>query len=484
MNLLLFLVDDLNCALGCYGHPAAHTPNLDRLAARGLRFDQAFTPYPLCGPGRSALLTGRRPESFPMPDNEVSWRDAAPGLRTLPQIAREAGIHTAGYGKIFHHGIQARDLDAWRAAHPDARLPHTYEDPLSWDESFTGPPASFETHAEGPTRVLDGAPHGGTSLHTVRCTNPEVLPDRLFADKAVEFLRKRGRRSEVGGREKEKPELREQSDLSPLTSDLSRGKNFVLAVGFMKPHVPFIAPEKWWAHYDALDVDALVPPTWFHPADVPEGTLKQPRFHRDQDEENRRHLYKGYLASVSWMDEQLGRVLDALEESGEAEDTLVVFTADHGYHIGEQGQWDKLMLLDPAQRVPLILAGPGIPEGRTCSAVVESFDLFPTLRELLGLDPEQHTHAKSLAPWIRDPDAPTARPAFGWIDAGGRTGRSLRTDRCRYGEMSYKGGPAESFLFDLSQDPHETTNLAGHPDLADLQADLAAQLRAHGRSIS
>lgn len=457
-NLLFIMVDDLNLALGCYGHSAAYTPNLDRLAARGLRFQNAFCPYPLCGPSRSALFTGQRPESFPMPINEVSWRDLRPELHTLPELARQNGYHTAAYGKLFHHGIQAKELDAWRRANPDQFLPHTFDDPPSWDESFCEKAQTFERSAEGPEQVIDGPPFGGTSLHTIRVTNPEVLPDFDTANRAIEFLSRwvQGSQSEGG---------------------------FFLGVGFQKPHVPLVAPEKWWAYYDSLDVEKLRPPTWFHPAELPPGTLKQDRFHRDATEAQRQHLYKGYLACVSHMDEQLGRVLNALDANGLADNTLVSFVADHGYHIGEQAQWDKMMLLDPSLHIPLILAGPGIPHGRTCAAIVESLDLFPTLRSLLSLPPTQATAATDLSPWIADPDLPSDRPAFAWVNAAGRQGWTIRTATHRYGEMSFKGAPAEPYLFDYRTDPDEARNLAGRPEVEPLQAALAARRHLHSTTI-
>ena len=467
MNHLFFIVDDLNVALGCYGHPAAHTPNIDRLAARGTRFANTYCPYPLCGPSRTALLTGQRPESFPMPDNEVAWRDLAPDLRTLPQIFREAGYRTAGFGKIFHHGIQARDLAAWKAAHPDAHLPHDYEDASSWDESAgTGMPWEIERHAQGPEQIIDGRAHGGTSLHSIRATHPEILPDFITADHAIGFLR--NQREWAGGQK---------------TNPGDQG--FFLGVGFHKPHVPFIAPEKWWAFHDGLDVDSLRPPTWVQPAELPKGTRKDERFHRGMDEEQRQHCYKGYLSCVSWMDEQVGRVLAQLEASGLADTTLVSFVADHGYHIGQQAQWDKMQLLDPALRDPLVLAGPGIVAGQVATATVQSLDLFPTLLDLHGLSPGQPSQGYSLQTCLTDPDTPSARPAFGWVHAGPRQGWTLRTDRHRYGLTSWQGETPEPYLFDYQADPDETTNLLanGTPTaLQPLVAELDAQLRAHYES--
>lgn len=457
MNHVFIIVDDLNLALGCLGHPAAYTPHLDRLAARGTRFTHAFCTYPLCGPSRTALLTGQRPESFPMPDNEVAWRDLRPDLRTLPQIFRAAGYHTAGFGKIFHHGVRQAELTAWRAANPDQRLAHTYADAPSWDEmDLVDKPDDDERRALGPSQVIDGPAHGGTSLHTIRVENSEALPDHRVATRAVEFLASHAQRRD--------------------------GRAFFLGVGFHKPHVPLVAPEKWWAFYDSLDVENLAPPTWFQPARVPAGTFKQERFHRGMDEAQRRHCYRGYLACVSWMDEQVGTVLTAMESQGLADTTCVTFVADHGYHTGEQAQWDKMQLLDPALRVPLIVAGPGIAPGRVCAAVVESFNLFPTVLAYHGLDASQGSAGLPLQPWLENPARATARPAFAWVDAGPRRGWSLRTDRFRYGLTSLQGAPPQPYLFDHGQDTHESTNLLadGLPDAwAATVADLDAQLRAH-----
>ena len=460
MNHLFFIVDDLNLSLGCYGHSAAFTPNIDRLAARGTRFANAFCPYPLCGPSRTAMLTGQRPEAIPMPNNEVAWRDLVPDIRTLPEVFRRAGYRTAGYGKIFHHGIQAENLDAWRKANPDARLPHDQKDPASWTETAIDEADVFyEIHAKGPERVLDGVAHGGTSLHSIRAVNPDILPDYLSANHAIDFLKNYSN-----------PESRTSNPES---------QNFFLGVGFHKPHVPFIAPEKWFAFYDSLDVEQLRPPTWFQPASLPEGTLKQSRTHRGMDEEERQHCYKGYLACVSWMDEQLGRVMAALEAQGLSGNTTISFVADHGYHLGEHTQWDKMMLLDPALRVPLILAGPGIPAGQVTEATTESLDLFPTICQLHGIDPKQSSGGKSLQPWLKDPDTASARPAFAWVNAGKRQGWSIRTDRYRYGLTSYDEAEAKPYLFDYLEDPEETTDIADRPESAAIQADLDRQLRAH-----
>lgn len=453
MNQLFLIVDDLNLVLGCYGHPAAYTPNIDWLAAGGTRFARAYCPYPLCGPSRTAVLTGQRPEAYPMPNNEVAWRDLKPEIRPLPRIFREAGYHTAGYGKIFHHGIEAARLDAWKRANPNKRLAHTYKDPGSWDESGVEEKnGDYETFAEGPGHRIDGRPYGGTSLHNIRVTNPEVLPDHLSAGAAADFLRSR-----------------------PKTG----GQPFFLGVGFHKPHLPFAAPEKWWAFYDSYPVEDLRPPTWFQPAAVPPGTFKRDDFHRGMGEADRRECYRGYLACVSWMDEQVGRVLKALEAAGLDDSTLVSFVADHGYHIGQHGQWDKMQLLDPALRVPLILAGPGIPAGQVAGATVESLDLFGTLLAFHRIEPGQAVAGKCLQPFLADPAKASTAPAFSWVNAPNREGWTLRTDRYRYGLTRLDDAAPRPYLFDYRNDPEETTNLAGRPELATVQTDLDTRLREH-----
>lgn len=449
-NLLFLMVDDLNLALGCCGHPAVYTPNIDRLAARGLRFANAFCPYPLCGPSRSALMTGRRPETLQMPNNEVAWRDNLPDLKTLPEELRAAGFHTQRAGKIFHHGISKKyPTDPQQEG---VSLPHTLFDPPSWtveEGTVAGP---YERGAPGPEQLINGRAYGGTSLHTIRATDASRLPDTLIANWAEAFLH----------------------------SDKAQEGPFMLAAGFHKPHVPLIAPEKWWAFYENLDVESLVPSTFFTAAELPQGTfLRGGDPHRGADEEQRRHLYKGYLACVSFMDEQLGRVLNALEANALTDDTLITFVADHGYHIGEQGQWDKMMLLDPSLRVPMILAGPGIPQGATCQAHVESLDLNPTLRNLMGLPSDPDNEGTDLTPWIENPAKPSTRPTYSWVKAGKRQGWGIRTQTHRLGLMSWEGGGPQPFLFDMAKDPHETTNLAGQQEVSAIQAELKGKLRQH-----
>ncbi|MEO0963743.1 MAG: sulfatase [Planctomycetota bacterium] len=450
-NVLFVFVDDLNLALGCYGHPLVQTPNIDRLAARGVRFSRAFCTYPLCGPSRSALLTGRRPEWLRMPNNEVSWRDRRPDVKTLPQLAREAGLHTRRLGKVQHHGLPGGVGDY---ASQGFGRPHTFDDPPSWDHEWGKAARVHESKATGDERLLDGPAHGGTALHTCRVEDSAELPDTLIADRAVAFL----------------------------ASSEARDRPFFLGVGFHKPHVPLHAPRPWWRHYDNADVSTLITPTARTPCpNLPTGMLKRDSFHRGLEPADREHLYRGYLACVSYMDEQVGRVVDALDASGLRDSTLVVFVADHGYHTGEQGHWDKMMLMEPSLRVPMIVAGAGVEaRGAACDAVCETIDVFPTVAGLMGWEGEE-AQGRDLQPWLRQTDRPSDRPAFAWLHAGRRQGWSIRDNRHRYTLMSWEGGAPQPCLFDLEVDPHETHNLANDPDHASLQTALDAQIREHFR---
>jgi iduronate 2-sulfatase len=450
-NLLFIMVDDLNLAIGCYGHLLARTPNLDRLAARGTRFTRAFCPYPLCGPSRAAVLTGVRPEYLGMANNEVCWRERRPHIATLPELARASGFASVRFGKVLHHGLSSGQ--SYDPTAEGADQPHTFTDPPSWEQEWGGASRVHERQACGPTQIIDGRPFGGTALHTVRAIDGRVLPDAEVADRAVAWLADPARKA----------------------------RRFVCSVGFHKPHVPLIAPERWWGHYDQVPdatIDCCMGPTAQQPADLPPGVLKAVRLHRGATPEQRRHLYRGYLACVSWMDEQLGRVLDALDGSGLSASTLVAFVGDHGYHTGEQAQWDKMMLLDPSLRVPLLLAGPGVARGATANALVESTDVAPTLAGRLGLVPVHRCAGRDLGPWLADPAGLPDAPAFAWLHAAGREGWTVRTATHRYGVMRRDGQPARAYLFDLRCDPHESRNAIADHDQSGVITDLDALLRA------
>lgn len=441
-NLLFIIVDDLAPHLGCYGFKNARTPHIDALAGRGMRFDNAYCPYPLCGPSRTAVLTGARPEKIPMGNNEVCWREAHPCLATFPEIARKHGAESVRFGKVAHHGMPAgQERDEHIAK---GKLPNTFADPLSW-QIEQGAESDSKHLGSGEYRNFDGPKQAGTTLELVLGDDPDALyPDYQTASQAVAYLNSAGQ------------------------------KPFCLCLGFHKPHVPFVAPRRYWDRFpvDSIDwpqsIQATLP-------DAPPAAFFRDTPHRGMSEQQRKDVYRAYLATTAFTDDQVGRVMAALDANNLADSTLVVFVADHGYHLGEQAQWSKMTLFEASLRVPLVLAGAGIPhKGATCSEIVETTRLFSTITEIMGW-PSPHKGEASLAPQIANPQATREGAARAWIQTGNRTGFTIRKGRYRYTEYGPKGA-AGITLHDLADDPEQSRNLAALSDYQSQCEELAALL--------
>lgn len=427
LNVLLFAVDDLRPELGCYGNSLIHTPNIDRLARRGVRFERAYCQYPLCNPSRTSLLTGRYPTTVRVLDNNRYFRNEFPDLMTLPQLFRRNGYVTARAGKIYHGVI---------------------DDATSWDEGGEPvlrrqPPSAEERARQARNSDRWEAVDG----------EGENQPDFRTATRAIELLEKY----------KDRP--------------------FFLGVGFVKPHSPLVAPRKYFELYDParipLPADFAPRPTL--PPGVPASALP-PRngdlfIGRDATPEAAREMIRAYYACVSFMDAQVGRVLDRLEALGLAERTVIVLFGDHGYHLGEKGKWSKHnSLYEVATRVPLIIAAPGVARANAaCSRTVELVDLYPTLAELCGLKPPDGLEGQSLAPLLRNPGAPWNHPAYTVTLRGSIFGRTVRTERYRYTEWDPEGTQAE--LYDYRDDPGERRNLAGEASYAAVRRQMRELLR-------
>jgi len=447
-NILFIMADDLNRAVGAFGHPHVETPHLDRLAARGLRFSEATCPYPLCGPSRTAMVTGRRPESIPMGYNEVNWRAHYDGP-TIFEIARAQGLHTARFGKILHHGLpEGPEREAKKAA---GEHPSTYADAASFTEEWGGRPEDMEQQASGDQQLLAGQKFKGNAMHLFEVDGDgSELPDYQAAERATAFLQ-------------DPPK-----------------QPFFLSVGFHKPHTSYVAPRSFYDRYRHLTREDMPANTWGRPENLPEAALAGfGQRHRGMNPEEQLACYQGYLACVSFMDAQVGKVLEALDASGQAEETLIVFCPDHGFHLGEQCDWNKMSFFGPSLRVPMILAGAGVPHAGVASdALVESIDLFPTIHELMGWEVPEN-HGTSLLPQIENPQSRRDEPTFAWIGLpGGRTGFSIRTRRFRYSAFG-PDGEAGATLFDLQADPLEMSNLAGNPDFSRVEEELDEALRRH-----
>lgn len=448
-NVLFLIADDLNNMLGCYGDPRAQTPNIDRLAARGVRFERAYCAFPLCGPSRNSLLTGLYPNSTGILRNSEVFRQTIPNQISLPQAFRQACYLAVRAGKLYHYGV------------PNSIGTDGHDDPGSWEIELN--PAGVDRMEEHPKIfTLTPGQFGGTLSWYASPKTDAFHTDGLLAADAEWVL-------ERCAKQRERP--------------------FFLAVGFFRPHTPYVSPEAYFKKYPR-DQMPVVTGVKEDQADIP--PLGLASYKKDQDQltdEMRRECLQAYYASISFMDAQVGRVLDALNRLGLAESTVVVFTSDHGYHMGEHGLWQKQSLFEESARVPLLIAGPeGVAKaGSVVTQPVAHVDVFPTLAELCGVPAPKNLQGQSLAAQLKDPAASGRGWALSQVMRGGNPGAkkgqgpvtrkfgySLRTERWRYTE--WDEGRAGRELYDHGSDPKEITNLADKPEHAETVKALSAQL--------
>jgi iduronate 2-sulfatase len=438
-NVLFIAVDDMNNDLGCYGHPLVKTPNLDKLAAQGVKFDRAYCQFPLCSPSRSSIMTGLRPDRTKVHDLQYHFREGLPDVVTLGQLFKNNGWFSARVGKIYHYsnpgGIGTPGLD----------------DAPTWDLSIN--PAGRDKLVDEPDIIQYTGKKGtfGASLSWLAAEGTDSdHTDGKVADEAIRLLEEK----------KDQP--------------------FFLAVGFYKPHTPYVAPKKYFDLYPPADQIPLSEVRENDRADIPPLALRSNDGSTLNDEQ-RRLLRRAYWACISFADAQIGRVLDALDRLKLREKTIVVFWSDHGYHLGEHGLWQKQNCFEEVARVPLIISVPGTKApGSVSRATVELLDLYPTLADLAGLNAPAQLQGTSLRPLLGNPAASWSRPAFTQCQRGKQNGewvfgRSVRTDRWRYTE--WKDGAAGVELYDHDKDPKEYTNLAQDPQFAAERAALAKLLK-------
>ncbi len=441
MNVLFIVADDLNTDLGTYGGPA-RSPNLDRLAARGVRFDRAYAQYPVCNQSRSSMLTGRRPDVTGVLSNPGSnpmrphFRDRLPDAVTLPQLFRNSGYVSARVGKLFHYGVP---LDIGTGG---------LDDHKSWD--ITVNPRGRDR--ELLDRVFTLVP--GTFGGTVSWWADDQGQDAEHTDGigAVEAVRLLERFSE-------------------------RAQPFFLAVGFYRPHTPYVAPRRY---FDMYPPDRIALPRLSEDDRARRPAAAYRRATREQDamtDAQRQEAIQAYQASITFMDAQAGVVLNALERLGLADSTVVVFTSDHGYHLADHGLWQKPSLFERSTRVPLLIAAPGRARAVTSRSLVELLDLYPTLADLAGLTPPTSLEGHSLAPVLDAPERAVRDAAF----TQAYDGYAVRTDRWRY--IEWAAGRDGRQLYDMAADPDETRNLAEASAQASVVADLSARLAAYRGTV-
>lgn len=447
-NVLFLMADDLNNMLGCYGDPLARTPHLDQLAARGVRFERAYCQFPLCGPSRNSLLTGLHPNSSGILRNAEIFRQTIPSHISLPQAFRRQGYFAARIGKLYHYNV------------PKSIGTNGHDDPGSWELELN--PAGVDRMEEEPhIFTLTPGQFGGTLSWYASPKSDAYHTDGLLAADAEWVL-------ERCARQRQRP--------------------FFLAVGFYRPHTPYVAPrDPYFGYYPELQM-RVVQGVAEDQADLPAPALGS--YKREQDkltDDLRRQCLQAYYASISFMDAQVGRVLEALDRLGLSDNTIIVFTSDHGYHTGEHGLWQKMSLFEESARVPLLIVAPGVSQAGTAAAApVGLIDLYPTLSELCRVAAPENVQGQSLVPLLQDASALGRGWAVTQVTRGGTArvprffGYSLRTPRWRFTE--WDEGRQGRELYDHDADPRELTNLAADPAHAQTVAQLAVQLRAAVRA--
>ncbi len=443
LNVLFIAVDDLRPELGCYGNPIIKSPNIDRLAKQGLLMNRAYCQQAVCSPSRSSLLTGTRPDTTKVWDLTTHFRKALPDVVTLPQHFKNAGYFTQAMGKIYHHGL---------------------DDPASWSVPTTFPKAPIMRELQSEDPKATKAEKRGPAVGKVDVPD-DALHDGELAGMAVTALR----------------ELK------------SKAQPFFLGVGFIRPHLPFISPSKYWDLYDRAKIPLApnpFPPKGAPPWAIVHGASELRSYAGtpagEVPEAYARELKHGYYAAVSYVDAQVGRVLDELEKLGLRENTIIVLWGDHGWKLGEHQAWAKHSNVENDTRVPLLISVPGMKHaGEQSDALVELVDVYPTLADLAGLPLPAHLEGRSFRPLLDDPQRTWKTAAFSQYPRGtskaGRMGYSMRTERYRFTQWvdakdHTKVQAVE--LYDEQTDPQENTNIAAAPENAALVETFTKQLDA------
>jgi arylsulfatase A-like enzyme len=473
-NVLFIAIDDLRPELGCYGSKIAKSPNIDRLASSGVTFTRAYCQQAVCNPSRASLMTGLRPDTIKVWDLQTNFRKAKPDAVTLTQQFMQNGYHAAGIGKIFHNNIQ--DPPSWSepklnvADYPfDPDAVYRAKENVAWLEN-----RKQELIAKGDTRRIDQ--FGKWYLKHVATENVDVPDDAYFDGAQTTVAIKK---------------------MARLATD---DKPFFLAVGYYRPHLPFNVPKRYWDMYDRDNIPLAENRSL--PKNAPimaVNTAREIRGYTDFKQQPRPHegsfpddqallLKHGYLASVSYIDAQVGRLLDALKKHNLEKNTIVVLWGDHGWKLGEHNSWCKMTNYEIDTRVPLIVYAPDAAEnGNQCDRLVEFVDVYPTLCDLAGVPKRAELEGTSFAPLLENRSQPWKQAVFSqflrdgiWIapDGVAYMGRSIRTDRYHYVQWMKKNDDqiVARELYDLKLDPQENNNVANETKNSDVIATLARQL--------
>lgn len=439
MNVLFIISDDLTTtALSAYENKACQTPNIDKLAAEGVRYTRAYCQYPVCGPSRASFMSGYYPSATTTYGYVSGRKNIGPGRKTWSQLFKESGYYAARVSKIFHMGVP---IDIEKGSHGK-------DDEASWTERFNSQGPEWKAPGEG--ELVQGNPDGklpikgGNVMTIVKADGDDLVhSDGKTAKKACELIRAH----------KDEP--------------------FFLAVGFVRPHVPFVAPRNYFEPYpfEQVLLPEKVEGDW---DDIPErGINYVTSVNGQMNEEQEKKAVAAYYASVAYLDAQVGKVLDALEEEGLEDNTIVIFTSDHGFHLGEHRFWMKVSLHEESARVPLIIKVPG-KRPAVCKSFVELIDLYPTVAELAGLSISPHLQGKSLVKTLDNPEHAVRDMAFS-VSQGGKT-FLLRDENWAYIQYN-EDASAGIELFDMKKDPQQFTNLALDDDYSIIVDDFQSKLK-------
>ena len=435
-NVLLIISDDLTAtALGCYGNSVCRTPHIDELASRGSLFSRAYCQATICGPSRASMLFGYYPTATQATGYTSGRKEVGSDKDSWPQHFRKNGYHTARISKVFHMGVPT-DIGPGNDG---------ADDPASWDQAFNSPgpeskaPGTGETLQNNPARLKKGAA-GGNRFSVVEADGDDLVhSDGKTAAKAVELIH-------------------QYKNLD---------KPFFLAVGFVRPHVPLVAPRRHFIPYPTEKI-SLPPKIHGDWDDIPMNSgNRRTSQNLQMDVEQQKRLVRAYYASVSFIDELTGNVLKALDESGQRENTIVIFNSDHGYHLGEHDLWSKVSIHEESARVPLIVSVPGQAPA-ICGSLVELLDLYPTISKLCGLTIPDKIQGLDISLMLQDPTHKVRNSIL--CSGKGRLYREHKWALLDYGKTAE--------IYDMERDPLQYNNLYNDPDYSDVVTDLKQKLKA------
>jgi arylsulfatase A-like enzyme len=465
-------IDDLRPQFGCYGFDQIITPNIDRLAATGTLFRRAYAMVATCSPSRTCLMTGSRPDTTKVYDLRTHFRKTIPDVVTLTQHFTRHGYESVGMGKVFHGSLN--DMPSWDRW-IDVKSGPAWLDPKTqqWRDRL---------RKEADEKGLEGRQRGRYTRGTV--TESQDVPDNAYFDGAMT-----------------------DRAVGELEAFGKSGKPFFMAVGFKKPHLPFIAPKRYWDLYKREDIATA--PNPFHPKNLPKGAVdsfpgemgsycdarelaakQKAAGKQDWPDEYSKQLIHAYFACISYIDAQIGRLLETLEETGLADNTVVMLWGDHGWHLGENGTWGKHTNLEWGTHSPLLLRVPGHPNaGVATDRLVEFVDVYPSLAEACGLPVPEHCEGTSLMPLVRDPSAAWKTAAFSQfrktINGVRCMGYTMRTDKFRYTEWRDRKDLARietRELYDHRQNHDENENVIDSARYVEKAQEMAAKMKSGWRA--